>query len=264
MTSSNNDVTHSTGESADPGSLQTIHQIDFRLASLAEPKERASLFLQKAVCYESLGRFNDSKTQLELALLEMPGNEEIQLQANYIGAAIYHQEQQFEEAYTRMTRILSQYSSLLSHPNLRFIYEDIQQYRAFELVQLLRFEEALPLLHDILAFEMKPDDKKTAIANLGICYSRVGKYEQAVDYLLEALRLGLPSDWEGQARCQLGIAYAHLRLLREAKLELLICVERASAYQLPLATVYGWLSRVCRGLGQTNEAERYAKLARPS
>lgn len=127
----------------------------------------------------------------------------------------------------------------------------------------MRFEEAAPLLGEVLAFQIKTDDHNTAVANLGICYSRLGRYEEAVALLLESLQLGLTIDWQGQAHCQLGIAYAHLRRFNEAKKELLVCEENLTEYQLPLAIVYGWLHRACRGLGQTAEAEHYRRMGKP-
>jgi tetratricopeptide (TPR) repeat protein len=110
---------------------------------------------------------------------------------------------------------------------------------------------------------MKTDDRNTAVANLGICYSRLGIYEEAIELLVKSLELGLTIDWEGQAHCQLGIAYVHLSRLDEAKKELQFCEENAAKYQLPLSVVYGWLYRVCRGLGQTEEAEHYHRLGKP-
>jgi tetratricopeptide (TPR) repeat protein len=264
MFPTNNGIIRQAMESGDPtAAARAIREIDSLLPALAGSNERASLLLNKAVFYGILGRFSNAREQLEAAFKGAPDDDAIRLQFEYLQGAIDHQEQHFEDAYSRMTATLSKYSARLAEPGFRFLYLDIQQHRAFELVQLLKFREAVPLLRESLSFDMKAEDRRAAVANLGICYSRLGKYEEAVDCFLAALGTGLTSDWEGQVHCQLGIAYAHLNLLRDAKKELQICEERASQYQLPMGSVYGWLSRVCRGLGERSESERYARLSRP-
>lgn len=254
-------------QSGTPADAQdAIREIDFRLRSAGgtgDTKERANLFLNKAVFLGILGRFEEAATQLELALQTESSDNEIRLQCEYIRAGMMHQEQRYDEAYAYMTAILSRYSSALTKPELQFILRDIQIYRAFELVQLARFEDALPLLRESLSYGMKSDDENTAIVNLGICCSKLRKYDEAIQWLSSALERRLTSDWEGQARCQLAIAYTHLNLLPEAKEQLEVCLQHIDEYKLPLAFVYGWLSRVQRGLGNRSEADRYSRLARP-
>ena len=257
----NQDVVDSGASGEAP---EALREIDLRLRSTTDPKERTHLLLNRAVLLGMLGQFDAAASQLELALREVPTDKEIRLQCEYIGAGILHQEHQYEEAYNRMTAILSDYSSILEIPEFRFIFRDIQAYRAFELVQLARFDEALPLLHESLSYGMKADDENTAVVNLGICYSKLRSYDKAIEYLRRSLKTKLTPDWEGQARCQLAIAYTHVRLFAEAKEQLELCVQHVDEYELPRAVVYGWLSRVQRGLGNQLEAERYSRLARPS
>ena len=57
--------------------------------------------------------------------------------------------------------------------------------------------------------------------------------------------------------------YAHLKLLQESKREFQRCEEHAAEYQLLLAQVYAWLSKICKELGEKDESERYSRMARP-
>ena len=251
-------------ESADPADAQaSLREIDAKLTLLSDPVERAGLLLNKAVFLGTLGQYVDAQAQLELARCEAQGDEGVQLSFEYIYGALCHQQQQYQEAYDRMTAALRTYSSRLAENEQRFIYREIQQYRAFELVELFRFADAVPVLQEVLTFEMKPDDRSVAVAGLGICYSKLGRYENAIESLLQALEMGLTPDWAGQAHCQLGIAYFHLGRLQDAKKEFQICEERATTYAIPARTLYGWLCRVCKGLGQIAESKRYWDLARP-
>jgi len=53
----------------------------------------------------------------------------------------------------------------------------------------------------------------------------------------------------------LALSYAHLKLLQEFKREFQRCEERTAEYQLPLAQVYAWLSKICKELGEKDESE---------
>jgi tetratricopeptide (TPR) repeat protein len=244
--------------------LKAIREIDVRLKSLPEAKSQANLLLNKAVFLAILGQFEEAILQLQLALQQAPNDLLINLQFEYIGASICHQQQKFQEALERMNEVLYRYHLQLAKPELKFMYEDIQLQRAFELAQLLRWDEAVPLLQEVLRYEIKPDDRSAALVSLGIGCSRLQRYEEAVKHLVDALNMKLTGDWEGKAHCHLGIAYAHLGRLHDAKRELQICETRASEYRLPLKKVYGWLSRVCSELGDKLESVHYAQLARPS
>ncbi len=102
---------------------------------------------------------------------------DVRLQFDYIeGSVYYHQEENFGEAFTRLTAVLSKYHGRLALPTFRFVYEDIQQQRAFELFRLEKFDEAAPLFTECLSFAMKPTDRGSALASLGICCAKLKKY----------------------------------------------------------------------------------------
>lgn len=250
--------------SGDPAMAEEAFcEIDTRLRSLTDSKEKADLLMRKAVLYEVLGRFGDARKQLGTALREAPNDPDIQLQFDYIDGALFHQQQNFSEAFARLTSVLSKHAERLVQPQFRFIYEDIQQHRAFELFRLGQFQDAVPLFKECLSFEMKPEDRSSALANLGICYVKLKKYEEAKDHLVQACEIGVTKEWEGHVHFYLAFTYAHLHLLRESKREFQLCEERAAQYQLPLDQLYAWLSRVCKELGEKAESEHYARLARP-
>ncbi len=91
----------------------------------------------------------------------------------------YHEEQNADEAFKRMTALLSKFGERLQVPELRFIYEDIQQRRGSELVQLLRFEDAIPIFEECLMFEMPSEDRANVLTYLGICLSHLKRHEEA-------------------------------------------------------------------------------------
>lgn len=237
---------------------EAFREIDTRLGSLADAKERADLLLRKAVLYGVLGNFGEARMQLDVALHEAPDDPDIRLQFDYIDATIYHQEKNIGEAFARLSTVLSKYANQLARPDLRAMYEDIQLRRAFELFGMQRFQDAVPLFEEALLFHMKPGEKSAALASLGISYSELKNREAAKEYLLQASERRLDDHWLGQVHFHLGLTYAHLKHLQESKREFQLC-ER----YLPISVVYAWLSRICSLLGEKSEAERYARLARP-
>jgi len=258
------DIIRGAIESGDPKAAEgAIHEIDLQLHSSTNAKERAPLLLNKAAFFGILKRFDDARKQLELALEEAPNEADVRLVLDFISGSLYDQEGLPDKAFARLTAILSTYAEQLRLPAFRSIYEDIQQRRAFDSARVGKFTEAIPILKECLSFDMKPADRSDILSNLGLCYSKLNNYEDARDCFLQACKIGLTNDWEGQVHFLLGIAYAHLNLLRESKLELQLCEERAAEYRLPRGKIYRWLSAVCKRLGETAQAEHYARLARP-
>ncbi len=246
-------------ESADPATAEeAFREIEKQLKSLGSGPERANLIMRKPVLYGILGRVDDARRQLGMALQEAPDDPFTRLQFDYLDGSLCHQEERVDEAFSRLTAVLTNYAELLAQPGLRFIYDDIQQHRAFELFRLRRFQEAIPIFEECLSLQMRPEDRSLALAELGICHSERKNREAARDYLLEACNAGLPDEWAGQVHFHLGLTYAHLKQLRESKQEFQLCEK-----YLPIPKVYAWLSKICGLLGERDEAERYARLSRP-
>jgi tetratricopeptide (TPR) repeat protein len=258
------DVIDRAMASGDPAAAEeAFHEIDIRLRSLTSARERADLLMRKAVVYEKVGRIEDARKQLRAALKEAPDDADVRLQFDYIDGSIYHQDKNFGEAFARLSAVLSNYSGRLADLDFRFVYEDIQQQRAFELFALGDYTNAIPLFEEVLSFESLGRDRSVALANLGNCYARLKNFELARRYLEQAISLGQLHSWEGQAHYDLALTYACLNLLEQSKRELELCAVRAAEYHLPLEKIYNWLSRVCKGLGERSESEHYARLARP-
>jgi tetratricopeptide (TPR) repeat protein len=262
----NESIIEAAMQSADPLDAElAFKEIETELSSLTNPCERAALLLSKAALYGKLHRFIEAREEIVLALKAAPPDDpDITFQSESLDALFYHEERNLDEAFRRNTALLSKYAQHLQLTELRFIYEDIQQRRGFELVQLLRFEEAIPIFRECLSFKMQPEDSGEVLTYLGICYSRLKRYEEARDCFLDAFEVGLVNQTHGLVHFQLGIVYYHLGLFRKSKQELQLAEQHPNESKFPLKKLYRWLSSVCRVLGVTAEAEGYARLANPS
>jgi len=245
------------------GAEEALRELDVQIESASDVGEKANLYLGKATLHGVLGRISDARSQLDLALQYAPDNADIRLQRDFIDASLYDQERKPEEAYLKLTSVLSGYFERLSRPDVRFMYEDIQLRRGVDATSTGMFEEAVPILRECLSFELKPTDKSVVLSDLGRCYSEAEEYESARDCFIQAFHIGIRNESEGQAHLYLGIACARLGVFQEAKKEFQLCEEKALEYGLEIGKVYSWLSWVCKGLGERSESERYSRLARP-
>jgi tetratricopeptide (TPR) repeat protein len=255
-------------ESGDPAMAEeAFREIEAQLTATGSPRDRANLIFGRAGLYGALRKFDDARTQLSIALQESPDDPFTQMQFDLSHGLLFDQECRPREAYERLTAALSKHAKTLRNPELRDLYEDAQQRRGFDLVRIERFQEAVPILEEVLSFDLEPEIRGCALADLGICHLKLQEYERARDFLVEASSTSAGRRWDGQVHYYLGVAYSHLRLLRDAKREFQICEQHSPEYGVqgfPLNNVYAWLSQVCKSLGEQAESEHYARLSSPS
>lgn len=225
--------------------------------------DRVYLLFSKAQCFAILGDFERAREFISLALGEQPNDADTQLSAQYHQALFTEREGKQSQALQEFDTILKTYPELSERLETRFIFEELQQHRAFLLFHLFRFEEAASLFKDVLRFELEKDIRSDALAASGVCHLELEQWDQAKDRLLEAKAAGITKKWEGKFHFYLGIAYYYTDLYREAKSEFKLCEERAIQYQLPTLDIYRWLAAISKALGETIETERYARLMRP-
>jgi tetratricopeptide (TPR) repeat protein len=261
----NKSVIQNAIELRDPAlARQALSEIDLLLGSAPEPNERVYLLFSKSSCHGILGNFEEARQQLSLALEHETQDPEIRLTVEFNEGLLLEQEGKYRAAFERLNAVLSGHAERLRRPELRFMYEDIQQRRAFLSVTLSQFQDSIPLLREILSFDLEKEVRSDAVASLGRCYLELREWEFAKDYFLQAKAIGVTKEREKTFHFYLGIAYFYMEALVEAKREFQICEEHASEYQLPTFDVYAWLSSISKRLGQIAESERYARLARPS
>ncbi len=244
----------------DPGlALQALREIDVLLASLSNRNERVYLLFSKASCYGTLGNFLEARRHLALALDEGRGDTDTQISFDFHAGILAQQEGKYAEALDSLSATLAAHFLEIKRPDLRFMYEDIQQRRAFLSVTVSRFREAIPLLIESLSFDLSEELRSNTLASLGFCYLELKDYELAKDHFLRAIAVGLTTEWGGRAHFHLGIAYFYTDAVLEAKREFLLCEQLAAVSQLPILDIYSWLSITCRRLGEASESERYSR-----
>lgn len=237
-------------------------EIERLLVSSTDRNERVYLLFSRASCCGILGDFVEARHQLTLALDEAREDPETKLTFDFNSGLLSQREGKFSEALERFTGAFSKHHQQLRRPQLRFMHEDIQQRRAFLSVTLSRFQDAIPLLTEILSFALDKETRSNALCSLGLCHLKLKDYGPARDRLLEGIELGLTTEWKGTVHFYLGIAYYYSEMTQEAKKEFLLCENLAAVHNLPIVDIYRWLSAISKLLGETSESERYARLGR--
>ena len=236
---------------------EALGEIDLLLGSTPDPSERLYLLFSKSSCHGILRNFAEAREQLSLVLKQEPQDPDTRLTVEFNEGLLCQQEGNYSEALESFSAVISRHAKRLTRPELRFMYEDIQQRRAFLSVTLQHFQDAIALFEEVLSFGIDQEARSDALASLGLCYLELRNWELAKNCLLQASALGVTNEREKSL-------HFYTDALVQAKREFEICEEHASEYQLSTLDVYAWLSSVSKRLGDKAASERYAQLARPS
>jgi tetratricopeptide (TPR) repeat protein len=238
-------------EGNDPNlAAEALREIAIRLSTVTDHEEKMYLLFSRANCYGILQNFTEARRHLELALEEGHGDPHSRIAFEFISGLLAQREGKYAEALDIFSAMLAAYSERLVNPDAHFMYEEAQQRRAFLSVTLSRFEDAIPLLKESLAFDLDKELQSEILAQLGLCYLELKDYEPARDYFLQAVALGLTKEWKGKAHFYLGIAYFYTDMVKKAEREFLQCEQLATDHELPIMDIYGWLSALTGALGK--------------
>jgi len=172
-----------------------------------------------------------------------------------------------EEGVCKFERLLQLNQTELQTSDLRNTYEDIQQRRAFALANLGRYLEALPVLTEAVSFKtLSVDDAQMVQFYLGICYAALQQPDLAIRAFLNVIGSGVNNEVEAKARYRLAIVYFLKRAFAQSKHHL------EAALQMPDSAVdaqlrkyiYQQMSRTCHYLGESQEEQKYSRLAQSS
>ncbi len=233
-------------------------------AEVDSTNERAALLMNEHTCYCDLGRLDEAQRLMtQIRTLETT-DLVVRLVVDFGEACMHIQMGQTGKGLSEFQEILALYPELLqsSHRNL---YESIQRRRGVSLSKLNRHSEALPLLSEASAFaNLVAEDKQEIHFYLGICYDQLREWVSAKEHYLQAIGLELNSDLEAHARYQVAIIYFNAGAFAQAKhhLEAVLQARDGDVPNLPKQYIYELLSRTCHYLGEKQDAQRYASLAR--
>ena len=224
--------------------------------------EKAALLANELKCLCRLGQLDKAEGALA-QIRELPLRDPyVRLVVDFGEACLTALIQQPEAAASKFKAILDSNRELLAGPEQRDLYEGIQERRAFELVRLEKYDEALPILKEALSFTGEESDQQFVQFYLGVCYAAASDPNLAKESFLHAIRLGLDSQFEASARYRLARLYFNSGAFAQAKFHLesaLLVSEGVADLELK-RDIYRSLSRTCHFLGEEHEERKYTKL----
>jgi tetratricopeptide (TPR) repeat protein len=169
-------------------------------------------------------------------------------------------EGKFKDAIDKIDKLRTEFKADLQEAEFQELHWAIERERGFALVHIGSTEAALQILEQVDRAD--PHDRFT-LFYLAACYSHAKRYAEARAKIEESIALGLPPDWASRAHFHLGAACYRLQDYKQAKVELEAAVKTAPPDFIRHEQIWQWLQYTCIGLGLKDEAEHYAKLARP-
>jgi tetratricopeptide (TPR) repeat protein len=261
----------------DEGRFLEAYQEFVTIATTTQDQiERGGILMNAAIALSASGQYEEAWKQLSAARSIGLGSDvsgspattdkdehriRLEVELDFEEADLFWAEGKGQDALARFNRFLSKHSTTLRKPDFRNSYEAARARKAFVLADLGRWCDALPLLEEAQSFAVL---KEGIAFYLGHCYLAAGRYERAEDKLIQALSLGLPKSLEYRAHCELGITWYNLGDYSKAKQELQKGAREADSKYLSDSEIWKWLEAVSRRMGLNDEAEEYARRARPS
>ena len=119
-------------------------EIDSLLSQATDPNEKAYLLFSKSTCYGILGDFSEARKYLSSALRQQPDDPHTRLTFDFNGGLLSQREGKYREALDAFTAVVANYAETLKSSDLRFMFEEIQQRRAFLSATVREFQSAIP------------------------------------------------------------------------------------------------------------------------
>jgi len=243
---------------------EAIHYAEELLAEASDPRDTGSLLTSVISFSLDLGRVAEAR----LVLQRLKGREipdlEVRLNAEFYEPRLLIQEGRAEEGLTAFAAMLDRDGKFLREDRFRYLYEEIQCRRAWALIELSRFADALPIARESMsyAFEATVNEQRMRYA-LAVCLDETGDAESAAGEYFHVIGFNLRDAFEEQARYRLSALLLRTGAFAQARKQLEMILEEFAdrAPFVPRSFVYEQLSIVCRSLCDEASSERYKRLA---
>ena len=223
-----------------------------------DPIEKASLIRNESNILTALRRFEEAWLSLQRAR-QIAQDDESKAHSDHQEGLLRSCEGRYEDALRIYDRILSEYPKVLEDVQNRYLYESIQADRGIMLAILGRAEQALPVLEEALTFDLSDEKKGSIFYNLGFCFQIMKQDQKAKSSFEHVCQLSADPRCILGSRYSLGVLYGKEGAWGKALLELEWCEKHFIDGVIPRDYVYGCLVKVLRAVGRPAEAENYRK-----
>jgi tetratricopeptide (TPR) repeat protein len=241
-----------------------INESRLMLAEAGNLDEKASLLIGIHVSYCKLHRLQEAREALdEINPLDI-SDLGIRLNAEFCRCTFLVDEERYEEALRSFAELLVLHRAAFELPEHRYLYEDIQSRRALLLFSLSLFQEALPILQEVVLFSFgNIEDEHEVHFALGMTLDETGHTEAAKQEYIRAVAMGVKNNNGEEALYRLAMIYYRAGALAQAKhhLEMILHDFSDAPPTLPRSDIYEKLSHLSHFLGDKESEKFYAELA---
>src|SRR5277367_4453568 len=225
-----------------------------------DPLEKANYLIEEAECYRLLGEFDKANacvvTAKELARHDTIASAQIE----FFKATLLVTQGKRVEGLEVLSAILKGGSNIFEGEEGRELYEQIQMQRGFTSMHLARYEDARPLLEEVVSYQPSSEYRSDIHCQLGRCYSELELYALAREQFQLVQGLGVSDDWASTYHYYFGRTLYQLKDFAAAKRELLLCLQSGTDGP-PQSYVYKMLAATYRKLGEDQQARLYEESA---
>jgi len=231
-------------------------------------EEKCIILLNKAKCFESLGKINEARRCLErIKKVDVSHFFEIYVAVSeihilYKEGKLKYKEGKLKEAIEESDLLLTKYKNLFATQEYQEIAYDLRLRVACELVTLGDYSKAIGRLQEFLV-EAQEEDRARIYLFLGVARKQLNDLQGAIDEFKRAVSSGGPEDILADAHYRLGILYLQAGAPAWAKQHFQVVESmETDETNVPLRDLYIVLANASAHLGQEEERQHYLQLMR--
>ena len=232
------------------------------LASQAEENgTKVTCTLGELLALVRLGRTSEARQLLKASRPLLHETEEGQVRADLIEVQIDSVEDKWDHVLPSLERMTRKFREILRAPQLRDVYEELQLRRGMRLTFLGKFDEAGPILGEVLTFNNPTLMSAEFWYELAKCYVDSNDFEKAREAYSSAVNMGLDDIRASHAHWEIAVCLMRKEYHARALEELRLAEERANTAKIEKKNIYKAMSVAFLKLGMKEEGMRYAALA---
>jgi tetratricopeptide (TPR) repeat protein len=224
-----------------------------------DPAERLDLLCLEVDWLCKLGRIAEARQRFDAGKRGLQLTNHLLQEAEYYEARLLGLEGKYREALSILDRLWQDYQQYRHDPAFIEICQSIQYLRGMLLAFMEKYEEACPLLEELVVSQIYKEPQ--FYYYLGLSLIRCGKFEKAQSVILEGFNVGYGEAFEDAARFALGVIYYEIGATAKALREFETCVDRIGTSNIPKKQFFEYLIRTAEALNLKEELTRYRSLA---
>ena len=236
----------------------TFHELAIKAAA---NENKSAFTLGELLALVRLGRTSEARRLLELSDSFLRETDEGQVRAALIEVQIDSVEDNWSRVLPSLERMLRKYKKILSDPQLRDVYEEIQLRRGMRVAFLGRFRKALPILEEVVLFNNPSLLSGEFWYEMGKCYVHAGDFEKAGEAYSKALGYGLDDVRASHAHWELAVILMRNESHARALDELGLAEKHANTANIEKTNIYKAMSVAFFKLGMKEDGMRCATMA---